>query len=99
MEGLNLLLKKLIRTASGRKRFVLAVIGLSVAMLLILAAVQIQADYNELLVSKSNQDSIANFLVVNKSLTDQNLGNTALSDSDINDLKNQPFVLQQSSWD
>jgi len=92
MEGLNLLLKKLIRTASGRKRFVLAVIGLSVAMLLILAAVQIQADYNELLVSKSNQDSIANFLVVNKSLTDQNLGNTALSDSDINDLKKQPFV-------
>jgi hypothetical protein len=92
MDGLNQLLKKLIRSGTGRKSFVTAVIGLSVAMLLILTAVQIQADYNELLVGKSNRDSIANFLVLNKSLTDQTIGATTLSDSDINDLKKQPFV-------
>ncbi len=92
MKGLNLLLKKLIRTGAGRKRFFMAFVGLSVAMILILAAVQIQTNYNELLHSKSNQDSIANFLVLNKILNDQNIGATALTDAEINDLKKQPFV-------
>ena len=92
MHGLQPLLKKLIRTGAGRSRFVLAIIGLSVAMLLILAAVQIQANYNDLLHSKSNQDSVANFLVLNKILSDQNLGATFLTDDDINDLKKQAFV-------
>ncbi|MDB5210388.1 MAG: hypothetical protein JWQ30_1215, partial [Sediminibacterium sp.] len=72
MKGLHSLLKKLIRSGAGRKRFFMAVIGLSVAMLLILTAVQIQADYNDLLHSKRNQDSVANFLVLNKTLNDQN---------------------------
>ena len=92
MNGLHSLLKKLIRSGAGRKRFFMAVIGLSVAMLLILAAVQVQANYNDLLNSKSNQDSVANFLVLNKILSDQNLGKTSLSDNDITDLKKQPFV-------
>ncbi|MES2005110.1 MAG: hypothetical protein V4450_11345 [Bacteroidota bacterium] len=92
MNGLNILLKKLIRSGAGRKRFFMAVIGLSVAMLLILAAVQVQADYNDLLNDKNNRDSIANFLVLNKTLTDQNLGATALSGGEIADLRKQPFV-------
>jgi hypothetical protein len=92
MLGLNSLLKKLIHAGAGRKRFFMAVIGLSIAMLLILAAVQIQANYNDLLHSKSNQDSVANFLVLNKVLNDENLGATALSDSDIEELKKQSFV-------
>jgi hypothetical protein len=41
---------------------------------------------------KKNQDSIANFLVVNKSLTDQNVGSSSLSESQLNDLKKQPFT-------
>lgn len=92
MTGLNVLLKKLIRTGTGRNRFSLAIIGLAVAMLLILASVQIQSNYNDLLHSKSNQDSIANFLVLNKILNDQNIGATGLSDSDITELKKQSFV-------
>jgi len=92
MDGLDQLLKKLIRAGAGRNRFFMAVTGLSVAMLLILAAVQIQANYNDLLHNKSNQDSIANFLVLNKIITDQNLGATALTDTDLNDLKGQSFV-------
>ena len=91
-DGLNQLLKKLIRSATGRSRFFMAVTGLSVAMLLILAAVQIQANYNDLLHSKNNQDSIANFLVLNKIINDQNLGATALTDNEIEDLKKQSFV-------
>ncbi len=92
MHGLQALLKKLIRTGAGRSRFVLAIVGLSVAMLLILAAVQIQSNFNDLLHSKTNQDSVANFLVLNKILNDQNLGATALSEKDIEELKKQPFV-------
>lgn len=92
MHGLHVLLKKLIHAAAGRKRFVMAMIGLTIAMLLILSAVQIQANYNELLHSKSNQDSIANFLVVNKTLNDQTLGATTLADEEIADLKKQRFV-------
>ena len=92
MNGLHELLKKLIRTGTGRSRFLMATIGLSVAMLLILAAVQIQANYDDLLHSKTNQDSIANFLVLNKLMNDQNLGKTGLSEDEINDIKQQPFV-------
>lgn len=92
MQGLNALLRKLIHAASGRKRFVMAVIGLTVAMLLILAAVQVQSNYNDLLHSKSNQDSIANFLVVNKVLNNETIGATTIADSEIEELKKQSFV-------
>ncbi|SJZ58497.1 FtsX-like permease family protein [Sediminibacterium ginsengisoli] len=89
---LDKILQKLIRTATGRTRFIMAVTGLSVALLLILMAVQLQTNYNELLNSKSNQDSIANFLVVNKQLNDQNLGATALTESEVAELRKQPFT-------
>jgi hypothetical protein len=89
---LNQLLKKLIRNSAGQTKFVLAVIGLSIALILILSAVQLQSNYYELLNGKNNQDSIANFLVVNKSLNDQNVGASSLSDTQLYDLKKQPFI-------
>lgn len=89
---LNALLKKLIKASSGRTKFLLAIIGLSVALLLILSAVQLQANYNDLLHSKTNQDSIANFLVINKQVNDKNVGATNLSVEEIEELKKQPFV-------
>lgn len=92
MQGLDILLKKIIRTGAGRNRHVMAMAGLTIAVLLILAAVQIQANYHDLLYNKDNQDSIANFLVVNKTITDQNLGTTGLSGNEINDLRKQDFV-------
>ncbi|MGI8952836.1 MAG: FtsX-like permease family protein [Chitinophagaceae bacterium] len=89
---LNQLLKKLIKASAGRIRFVMAVIGLSVALILILSAVQLQVNYNDLLHSKTNQDSVANFLLVNKIVNDKTIGATALSDAEIEDLKKQPFI-------
>ena len=89
---LQLLLKKLIRTASGRTRWAMAIVGLSVALILMLAAIQVQVNYNSLLHSKTNQDSIANFLVVNKILNNQSVNNTTLSKEDISTLKQQGFV-------
>lgn len=89
---LNTLLKKLIRASSNRSRNLMAVIGLFIALLLILAAVQIQSNYQQILYSKTNQDSIADFLVINKIITDKNIGEATLTNTDINDLKQQSFV-------
>ncbi|HEX3023732.1 MAG TPA: hypothetical protein VHP12_00855, partial [Chitinophagaceae bacterium] len=89
---LNKLLRKLIKTSSGRTRFVMAIIGLSVALLLILSAVQIQINYNDLLHSKTNQDSIANFLVLNKILNNKTYGTATFKEEDINKLKQQKFI-------
>ncbi|MBL0883637.1 MAG: hypothetical protein IBJ16_09895 [Chitinophagaceae bacterium] len=103
MNELNILLKKLIRTGTGRVRYAMAMIGLSVALLLILAAVQIQVNYKELLEGKQNKDSVANFLVINKILTDQNIGKAVLKQEEIDDIQAQPFteaigVLQTSRF-
>ncbi|HWB27892.1 MAG TPA: FtsX-like permease family protein [Chitinophagaceae bacterium] len=87
---LNILLKKLIKTSAGRTRFIMAVVGLSIAMLLILCAVQVEMNYNDMLNSSNNRDSLANFLVINKEVTGENT--TTLSDAEIADLKKQPFV-------
>lgn len=92
MHGLNVLLKKIIRSGTGRSRYIMAMTGLSFAIILILAAVQLQADYRDLLYSKNNRDSVANFLVINKTITDQNLGATGLTESEIKDLQNQVYV-------
>lgn len=89
---LQQLLKKLIKNSAGQTKFVMALIGLSVAIVLILSAVQLQSNYVELLHGKNNQDSIANFLVVNKALTDQNVGASSLTESELNNLKNQSFI-------
>ena len=86
------LLKKLIKTASGRTRWTMAVVGLSVALLLMLSAIQLQVNYNNLLHSKTNQDSVANFLVVNKILNSNTYHNTTLSNEDIDRLKQQSFT-------
>jgi len=88
---LNQLLKKIIRTGVGKGRFIMAGVGLTIAMLLILSAVQIQVNYNELLYGKSNQDSIANFLVVAKVINGNNRENV-LTTEEIEKLRKQPFI-------
>lgn len=70
----------------------MAIIGLFIALLLILAAVQIQANYQQILYSKTSQDSIADFLVINKTITSKTIGKATLTVAEINDLKQQPFV-------
>jgi hypothetical protein len=88
----NHLLKKIIRSASGRVRFVLAMVAMSVAALLILAAVQLQANYQQLLFSNENRDTTANFIVINREVTDATVNQTSLTAEEITDLKKQPFA-------
>jgi hypothetical protein len=90
---LDILLKKLIKASAGRSRFIMAVLGLSISLLLIFSAVQLEANYNDILNSKVNKDSIANFLVINKEVTG-GTASTTLTDAEIADLKKQPFVEQ-----
>lgn len=61
MKQLNRLLHKLIYNSNGQARFVMALVGLSVAIVLLLMAVQLQVNYYQLLNGKNNQDSVANF--------------------------------------
>jgi len=89
---LDQLLKKLIRTGAGRSRNTMALAGLFIAMFLILAAVQVQSNYQQILYSRTSQDSIADFLVINKIITNNNVGEATLSAGEITDLKQQPFV-------
>lgn len=89
---LNHLLKKIIKSGAGRMRYILAMAGLGIALVLILAAIQLQTNYNTLLHGNNVQDSIANFLVVNKIVSDNNAGKTQLSEEEIEGLKNQNFI-------
>lgn len=89
---LNLLLKKLIQNHSGVYRMIIARFGLGIAIFLLLVAVQIQTNYHFLLDGSNNKDSIADFLVINKKLDDNSLGNTQLNQQLINDLSKQPFT-------
>lgn len=88
---LNTILQKLIKASAGRSRMIMAVVGLSFALLLILTAVQVEMNYNDMLNSSRNADSLANFLVINKDVS-QSTSNTTLSEADIADLKKQSFV-------
>jgi hypothetical protein len=90
---LNILLGKLIKASAGHSRFILAVVGLGISLLLIFSSVQLEADYSDMLNSKNNKDSLANFLVINKEVTG-NQTSTTLGDAEIEDLKKQPFVEQ-----
>ncbi|MDE1191878.1 MAG: hypothetical protein PW786_07050 [Arachidicoccus sp.] len=89
---LNDLLNKIIKKSAGRLRYILAMFGLGIALMLILAAIQLQVNYNQLLHGNNVQDSIANFLVVNKIVNDETRGKTQLNDNEIDDLKKQPFI-------
>lgn len=86
------LLKKIIKTSAGKTKFIMAFVGLSVALLLILLAIQIQANYHQLLNGKSNTDSTANFLVVNKEINNNTVNATILSNEILTKLKNQPYI-------
>ncbi|WP_295126433.1 FtsX-like permease family protein [uncultured Chitinophaga sp.] len=95
MQQFFALLKKIIRTGIGRVRFLMAGIGLGVAMLLILIAAQVNTNFNELLHGSANASETIDYLVINKKITNETSGNesaNAFSDSEIQELSKQPFI-------
>lgn len=74
----------------------MAITGMGIAILFILMAVQIHADFNQLLYGKNNQDESADFLVINKIVTPENQSKkeeNVFNEADINAIKSQPFTL------
>ncbi|RPD37970.1 FtsX-like permease family protein [Chitinophaga barathri] len=91
----NEILKKIIHTGVGRGRFWMASIGLGIAMLLILVALQVHTNFNELLYGSRNQNERADYLVVNKKITNDMMGKpelTVFKPEELKDIAAQPFV-------
>lgn len=89
------LLKKIIQTGVGKTRFLMAAVGLGIAMLLILIAIQAHSNFSQLLYSSKNQNETADFLVINKTITNEMMGQSAKSiftPEEIINIKKQPFV-------
>jgi hypothetical protein len=89
------LLKKIIQTGVGKSRFFMASIGLGIAMLLILIAIQAHTNFSQLLYSTKNQNETADFLVINKMITNAMMGQSGKSTfttEEIANIKKQPFV-------
>jgi hypothetical protein len=89
------LLKKIIQTGVGKTRFLMAAVGLGIAMLLILVAIQAHTNFRQLLYSAKNQNETADFLVINKKITNAMMGQpdkTIFTPGEIALIKQQPFV-------
>jgi hypothetical protein len=85
---LNRLLKKIINTSIGRVNFILAISGLFVSVLLILAALQIRHNFRKL------QKGGNQYLVITKRITNAMMGDiskSSFSETEIADLKTQSF--------
>lgn len=89
---LHQLLHSIIQTAAGRLSRILATIAMGVAMLLIVVAVQLQANFQSLLNSPANKDSIANFLVIHQSSENLQKSGKGLSRETIDNLRKQDFT-------
>ncbi len=89
------LLRKLIRAGIGKFRFLMATVGMGVAVMFILLAVQTFMNFNELLHSSKNENETADFLVINKEVTAATQAHkdlSAFTQADIDSLRQQPFA-------
>lgn len=89
------LLKKIIQTGIGRSRLIMAAGGLGIAMILLLIAIQAHTDFDQLLNNQRNANESADFLVINKKITNAMMGQNAKSEftpAEIADLQKQPFT-------
>lgn len=91
---LNTLLRKTIRGGVGKARFIMASIGLVVAIVLLLSAIQAYIDFRQLLYGNQQGDGAA-FLVINKMITNQNMTQKQalqFSQVEIDEIKKQEFI-------
>jgi cell division protein FtsX len=89
------LLKKIIQTGIGKGRLLMATIGLGIAMFLLLLSIQMHWDFNQLLYNQQNQNESVDFLVINKKITNDMMGQSEKSvftPQEIADIKKQPFT-------
>lgn len=95
MKSFFLLLHKIIRTGVGRTRFVMAALGLGIATLLLLLAVQTWDDFEQLLYSQRNTTESADFLVVSKRIEHTSASVSAanmFTPEEVQAFSHQPFI-------
>jgi hypothetical protein len=85
-------LKKLIGGSNRLARSAFVFAGLGIAVFLILGSLQLQMNYQQLISGNDKKDSIADFLIINRQLTDRNIASPDLTDEEIQDLSKQKFV-------
>jgi len=89
------LLKKIIQTGIGKGRLLMATTGLGIAMFLLLLSIQMHTDFDQLLYNQQNQNESVDFLVINKKITNDMMGQSEKSEftpQEIADIKKQPFT-------
>jgi len=92
MQALHLLMGKILHSRKGRMRAWMGTLGLGIAALLLLVAVQMQADFSELLQGKQNKDTNTQYLVINRQLNNNNLNAGGLREEELAALKKLPEV-------
>jgi ABC-type antimicrobial peptide transport system permease subunit len=92
MQALHLLMGKILHSRKGRLRAWMGTLGLGIAALLLLVAVQMQADFSELLQGKQNKDTNTQYLVINRQLNNNNLNAGGLREEELAALKKLPDV-------
>lgn len=91
---LNTLLRKTIRGGVGKGRFIMASLGLGVAIILLLAATQASVNFRQLLYG-NQQNGGAEFLVINKMITNENMTQKKellFTPAEIEEIKKQNFI-------
>ena len=92
MQALHLLMGKILHSRKGRLHAWMGTLGLGIAALLLLVAVQMQADFSELLEGKQNKDTNTQYLVINRQLNNNNLNAGGLREEELAALKKLPEV-------
>jgi len=92
MQALHLLMGKILHSRKGRLRAWMGTLGLGIAALLLLVAVQMQSDFSELLQGKQNKDTNTQYLVINRQLNNNNLNSGGLREEELEALKKLPEV-------
>ena len=92
MQALHLLMGKILHSRKGRVRAWMGTLGLGIAALLLLVAVQMQADFSELLEGKQNKETNTQYLVINRQLNNNNLNSGGLREDELDALKKLPEV-------
>jgi hypothetical protein len=83
---------KILHSRKGQMRAWMGTLGLGIAALLLLVAVQMQADFSELLQGKQNKDTNTQYLVINRQLNNNNLNSGGLREEELEALKKLPEV-------
>jgi len=92
MQALHLLMGKILHSRKGRMRAWMGTLGLGIAALLLLIAVQMQADFSELLQGRQNKEANTQYLVINRQLNNNNLNSGGLREEELAALKKLPEV-------